>query len=460
MARLFASASSQYLEGTVVPISGYPYAFVAWVYPTSATADRQIIGLSNPSQPNDYSRIYFNDPADVISCDVTDAGIQNRADTTASPTQNAWNHVAGLQASGDARVFLNGGNKGTSSAFNPAFPTMTHVSVGRLNFSGGTIQYWDGRIAEAAIYDLSSYSGATDSDKLTTFETQVLPMLAAGYSPLCFPKGLAAYYPLGGLFGRNDRDHWRNGYNLTAGNSPTWADHPRTLYRGRRNRIFVPTAAGSSVSANQASEQNTAFSIGIAKSKPIALSTEQNTALAAQFTKSLAIAIATEQDSAFAVTQLAGVSVGQATEQDAAFSATWAKDLSIGLSSEQNTAFTFTTAKDLAIAVATEQDTALSVSPLFTITIAVGLASEQDNAFAATWTKALSVGLASEQDTAFVWTFTTGSAVEPLRPVYRPRAILVGADYRSQAAITGADYRSPSASTPDYRPRKPGEEVQ
>ena len=41
---------------------------------------------------------------------------------------------------------------------------------------------------------------------------------------------LLGYWPLGGRYGQNDRDRFRNGYDMTATGSPTWVDHPRIVY--------------------------------------------------------------------------------------------------------------------------------------------------------------------------------------------------------------------------------------
>ena len=41
---------------------------------------------------------------------------------------------------------------------------------------------------------------------------------------------LLGYWPLGGRYGQSDRDRSRNGYDMTAYNSPTWVDHPRVVY--------------------------------------------------------------------------------------------------------------------------------------------------------------------------------------------------------------------------------------
>ena len=50
-------------------------------------------------------------------------------------------------------------------------------------------------IAEVAIYDLSVWPGATDSDKADNFE-KILPSLADNFTPENYPLGLVAYWDL------------------------------------------------------------------------------------------------------------------------------------------------------------------------------------------------------------------------------------------------------------------------
>ena len=68
--------------------------------------------------------------------------------------------------------------------------------------------------------------------------------LAAGHSPLLIrPASLVAYWPLGGLSGDHDRDIV-GGYDLTAYNSPTWADHPPVIYPSGGRVVVAPSAGG------------------------------------------------------------------------------------------------------------------------------------------------------------------------------------------------------------------------
>ena len=72
-------------------------------------------------------------------------------------------------------------------------------------------------MAEAAVWDV-----ALNDDEVAA--------LAHGYSPrLIRPDHLAAYWPLGGLPGQNDKD-LLGSHELTAYNTPSWTDHPPLVY--------------------------------------------------------------------------------------------------------------------------------------------------------------------------------------------------------------------------------------
>jgi hypothetical protein len=110
------------------------------------------------------------------------------------------------------------------------------TAIGRFNDStpGG---YFNGTVAEAAYWDLSSWPGATASDKADTFEAQALLSLAAGYSPLFFRLGLVAYWPLGGIYNDGNAANAANsdydivgGFHMDPQNTPSVADHPPMIY--------------------------------------------------------------------------------------------------------------------------------------------------------------------------------------------------------------------------------------
>jgi hypothetical protein len=136
----------------------------------------------------------------------------------------------------DRRVWIDGGSKGTDSTVVNAMINHDRTALGRAGDDPSPGGYLSGQMAFAGFWDLSSYPGATNSDKGDYWETHVLPGLAARWSALSFPLGLAAFYPLGGFDteetdGGTARDIW-GGFDLTAfsdATGPGIADHPGGL---------------------------------------------------------------------------------------------------------------------------------------------------------------------------------------------------------------------------------------
>ncbi|MCK5601494.1 hypothetical protein KAR91_06490, partial [Candidatus Pacearchaeota archaeon] len=110
-----------------------------------------------------------------------------------------------------------------TNATNRTPVSLDRTSIGRRGTSS-PIKYMSGMIAEAAIWDLSNWPGATSGDKADNFE-KILPSLVKGCSPLFFPLGLKAYWPL--IRSLNDIV---GGFNLTDINGTIAADHPTIIY--------------------------------------------------------------------------------------------------------------------------------------------------------------------------------------------------------------------------------------
>lgn len=226
MARSFSSGSSQRLYYAGSPVSAFPFSFVCWFYPTDATSNHALVGVSSTNQvANNTCLLYAlgavaGDPV-AAYCEGTPFG-GARADSTAGFTANAWHHAAAVFTSASSRtVYLNGGNSATNTTTQtPDFTATLETNLGAWysDTSNSYVLFASTRIAEAAVYNVA----LTASD---------VAALARGYSPICVrPADLVAYWPLGGHHGQHDNDHWKNGYDLTAVNSPTWADHPRVIY--------------------------------------------------------------------------------------------------------------------------------------------------------------------------------------------------------------------------------------
>lgn len=177
------------------------------------------------------------------------------------------------------------------------------------------------------------------------------------------------------------------------------SENPNIFLQSRAS-IFLPVAGGpQTIPVGLASETDSAFAVGKAKSKAAGLSTETDSALALSAGKSVALDLALVTESAFSVDWSKLLTLGLATETDTGFAVTASGAIQIGLATETDSAVAVTSAKALETGLATETDSALQVTS--GAQVAVGLATETDQALAADKAKDASIGLSGETDTAF-----------------------------------------------------------
>ena len=248
MARLF-NGSSEYLISSASPVSAVPHALVCWARSNDGAQDNQIpFGISiagNSGLQRDMFSINFDTngsiPQSLRAISRNAAGGYYLAGTSVFWVVNTWHHCAAVTAGvADRRVFIDGGNKISTTTDASSYNTIDQVTVGSGDESG-IVKYFDGDVAEAAIYDLSLWPGATDAAKANAFEA-IVPSLGAGYSPLFFPLGLVAYYPL--IRGMNDIV---GGYNLAVGSGSSVSPHPPIIYPSQAHIITAPSAAAAPV---------------------------------------------------------------------------------------------------------------------------------------------------------------------------------------------------------------------
>jgi hypothetical protein len=228
MARAFDDAATEYLEVDQAAVSDVPFVVSAWFRTDATGADQTIFWIGDKDVAEQFwiFRIDTNDKLRAVANDEGAGGAS--AISSSSVSVNTWHHGLGIFVTNiDRRVFLDGAkdtNGGNRS------PTGTdRMSIGRRGTTSPDF-YFSGDIAEVAVWDLSNWTGAAAGDKATEFE-RFIPSLAAGYSPLYIPKGLIAYWPLGGIYTANDGDQdVVGGRNMTAFNTPSTTDHPMVAY--------------------------------------------------------------------------------------------------------------------------------------------------------------------------------------------------------------------------------------
>lgn len=241
------NGSNEYLQRTAA-IVARPFAMGCWFRADGITTNIVLMSIGSNTVNLQYHdlRLAGGDAGDYLkSFSRNSATYDNATTTTSVSSTTAWYHALCIHASAtDRRVYLNGGGKGTNStSVSPSSADRT--LVGALQYGIADIRaWWDGAIAEVAVWDLSGWPGSTDSERADSFEASALPGLSAGYLPLFFPLGLVAYWPLGGYYDANDGDHdIVGGLDLTPVNSPTTEDHGMLYVSPATSPIVVPAGA-------------------------------------------------------------------------------------------------------------------------------------------------------------------------------------------------------------------------
>jgi hypothetical protein len=254
MARLFNDASTEYLIRTATPpVTGYPYVMACWARSDSATLGQTLLFVGDKDATDKYTALYLRGDVagDPVRALVHTHGAPisaATADTSSGYSANTWHHCCGTYTDTGIYSYIDGGSKGSDLTQIPTPAGWDRTSLAYLTDSTPALPL-SGNIAEAAIWDLSNWSGATQGLKAANFQANALPGLAAGYSPLFWPLGLKAYWPLGGIYGVNsanaangDMDHV-GGFHLDPQNTPGTSDHPRIIYPN--SGLLLPAVTGA-----------------------------------------------------------------------------------------------------------------------------------------------------------------------------------------------------------------------
>lgn len=243
MSRLFDDAQNEYL-GIAQALAAPPFAIVCRFNTDDDTGAAYAVGISDTGSNDNYHGLCIHQTSNTIYAQSEGGASWGAAITSTTWSLNTWHHACAIFASStDRRALLDGGGKGTNAtAVTPAGLDTTTIGILKRLAVGMPLS---GMIAEVAIYDLSEWPGATASDKADNFE-KILPSLAAGYSPACYPLGLVAHYRLI----RDEDTDIVGGFNMTPYNTPSIGSHPRVIYPTRAlSELFrheVKTVAGTS----------------------------------------------------------------------------------------------------------------------------------------------------------------------------------------------------------------------
>lgn len=221
MARLFSSASNEYLHRVGAVVSGPPFTMVCWYKPTT-NPEPYVMGMGTEAGGGAAYHLLEHNSSGYLSARSYDGSV-GVATTSAQISTGAWNHLAGVFSATNARAaLLNGANKGTNAT--DIDPTVQNTTIGCEIRNGSVSWPVNGAIAEVAFWNVA----LTDAE---------IGILADGFSPLFVrPESLVAYWPLV----RDEDQDIVGGYNMTAYNTPSVGDHvPRIIYP-TSSRVFAP----------------------------------------------------------------------------------------------------------------------------------------------------------------------------------------------------------------------------
>lgn len=254
MARLFTRASSHYLTVAATPAASPPITISAWVRPAVTNQNMGIVSLGSSSATQRHL-LYVNN-AGVCYMFSGNGGTTGQAAKSGAFTIGQWAHVCGvLEATNSRQIYVDGSAGGGNSTNVTVAYNNVHVGA---YYQNGALQsgwYYDGDIAEVALWD-----AALSVDEITA--------LAAGLkADRVRPGNLALYAPVWGR-ASPETDLFGNDLAVTGAVA---AGHPPIIGH-RRAQIFVPkvvsggtaNAVGSSsgVGAASAVGASTAASVG------------------------------------------------------------------------------------------------------------------------------------------------------------------------------------------------------
>jgi len=247
MSRLFDDVQFEYLQRNEAILSNTPLAMVCWFKSDDVLNAGTIISIFDKDADINYCRLHIRPEVsgNTIIAQSQDSGGNNFAETSTGHSVGTWHHGCAIFASSiDRRVFIDDGSKGVQTTSRTPI-NLDRINIGYMN-DANPFQPLSGKIAEAAIYDLSAYPGATDSDKADYFEANVLPSLAAGDLPSKHTTGLEAYWS----FRTESLEDEADGFDLTASGTSVDSDHPPMI------RYLVGSITASSGVTGSLSSEN------------------------------------------------------------------------------------------------------------------------------------------------------------------------------------------------------------
>ena len=225
MAMNFGAASKQYLVASYPVVTAPPFTMVAWVNAATIPSGANIMAIDdgNPSGANNFT-LFQAGFGGNIAASTTASGSGGGSVTAGTLTAGIYAHAGAVFTSSSSRTaYLNG----SAAASDSTSLTPINIAATRIGASSENNQYYDGSIAEAAIYNVAL--SPTD-----------MAALAGGMSPLRVrSSALVAYWPMLGYESPAIDRIGRIGLSLV--NGVTAATHPRIFYLSNKTDRWLST---------------------------------------------------------------------------------------------------------------------------------------------------------------------------------------------------------------------------
>ena len=210
------SGSGQNLYSTSTPVTATPLTMACWMNKTATTQGSVLVGIYWNGSDFWYAfYLYASRTADgqKVSLGLGNNNSFNSTEATATYTAGTWHHVCGVYTSPTSRtIYMDGGNEATGT-FSLTPTNLNSVSIAASKRLVTTDNYFDGSLAEVAIWDAALTKAEAGS-------------LADGMSPqLVRPQNLRVYVPLV----RSTQD--LKGLSFTTAGSPTVSAQPRVYLK-------------------------------------------------------------------------------------------------------------------------------------------------------------------------------------------------------------------------------------
>lgn len=154
-----------------------------------------------------------------------DAHYVGSVDSSVTISTGTWYHIAAVRSSGTTTIYINGTDRGTTTATPNALTANSKTSIGALASNGGTwIDHFDGLIAEVGFWN-------------TPQNTTVISALAAGALPSAYPTNLLFYK---NLIVNPTTDAIDTGGTWTVTGASYNSDHPVLYPKDLIGSGFIP----------------------------------------------------------------------------------------------------------------------------------------------------------------------------------------------------------------------------